>query len=206
MGLLLMYLKEMSINPTLLFLASSTGPDQLFVPKLEAMRKLGIVNVLGKATFSGWKIEPYRLGAVVTGNLNGGLEEHKDITFYCKSDSPGRVFMLASWKYPSASAKQAVEDNRFIRQSVLGSTVLIGGTVVRKESGYDSIAKVGVNSADVYSLTYILTDQELERALASGSLTISISGPHALGDFGFWFSPPMADLAPAIRIAFKSCL
>jgi hypothetical protein len=206
MGLLVIYLTEMSVDPALLSIASSADPSSVFQPDAGTMLKMGITNVRGTPLFSGWSIEPYRSGAIVTGKLSGRYNEDQQITFFCRTNVPGKVFMLSSWQYASASSSEAVADNNSIRTAVAGSSVSIGSKVVRRAAGYDSIADAHVDNADRWFLTYTLAGDEFVAALNSGSLQIKIDGPHSLGAFGFTFAPPMAGLAPAARIAFKSCL
>ena len=206
MGLLVIYLKEMSVDPTFLSFASANDPDSLFRPDTETMYKMGITNVRETPQFSGWTIEPYKDGAVVTGKLSGGLGEDQQITFFCRNNVPRKVFMLASWQYDSAAPGRAADDNNGIHSAIEGSTVTIGGQMVRHATGYESIAEAHVDKADRWFLTYILTAEEFGAALKSGQLTIEIEGPHSLGDFGFRFSPPMTEIAKPARIAFKSCL
>lgn len=114
--------------------------------------------------------------------------------------------MLASWKYASATPTQAEVDDSAIRTAIWGSTVAAGGNVMRKANGYDSIAGAHVDRNDQWYLTYELKSDELAAGLKAGKLEIKVEGPHSLGAFGFSFSPPMAGLAAATRIAFKSCI
>jgi hypothetical protein len=123
MGLLVIYFEEMSIDPALLFLASFNDRESLFSPKSEAMLKLGVTNVNEIPSFSGWTIEPYRSGAVVTGKLSGGFVEDQQITFFCRANSPGKVYMLASRQYDY----HAPDDDRGIRTAIWGSSVSIAG-------------------------------------------------------------------------------
>jgi hypothetical protein len=206
MGLLVIYLKEMSVDPTLLSFASANDPNSLFRPDTETMYKMGITNVRETPQFSGWTIEPYKDGAVVTGKLTSGSDEDQQITFFCRNNLPRKVFMLASWQYDSAAPDRAAADNDNIHSAIGGSTVTIGGQVVRHTTGYESIAEAHVDNADRWFLTYGLTAEEFAAALKSGQLTIEIEGPHSLGNYGFRFSPPMTGMAKAARIAFKSCL
>jgi hypothetical protein len=206
MGLLVIYLKEMSIDPALLFLASSADPSALFRPDTDMMFKLGITNMRETPLFSGWTIEPYRAGAVVTGKLSGGFNEDQQITFFCRSNLPRKVLMLASWQYASATPSQAADDDQSLRTAILGSSVAVGGRVMRQASGYDSIADSHVDKADRWFLTYVLSSDEFAAGLKSDRLEVKIDGPHSLGSFGFSFSPPTAGLDRAARIAFRSCL
>lgn len=212
MGLLVIYLKEMSINSTLLFAASSTDPDALFQPDAQSMFKMGITNVLVNRAFGGWTIEPYRTGAVVTGKLfssfgeEGGFNGDQQITLFCRSNIPGKVLMLASWQYLSAAASKASGDNKSIRTNISGSSLAVGGKVIRQSAGYDNILDAHVDNNDRWFLTYVLTSDEFATGLKSGSIDIRVDGPHALGDFGFAFSPPTDGLGRAAQIAFRSCL
>jgi hypothetical protein len=206
MALLVLYLKEMSIDPAFLFLASSTEPSGLFKADTDTMLKMGITNVREIPLFSGWTIEPYRAGAVVTGKLSGGFTEDQQITFFCRGSMPGKVLMLASWQYASASPSRAADDNKSIRNAILGTSVAVGGKVVRRAIGYESIIDAHVDNTDKWFLTYVLNSDEFAGGLNSGNLHIEVEGPHSLGSYGFRFSPPMANLVKASRIAFKSCL
>lgn len=206
MGLLVIYLKEMAVDPTLLLFASSAKPSSLFVPDSDTMLKMGITNVRDKPLFSGWTIEPYHRGAVVVGKLTGGFAEDQQLAFFCRGGAPGKAFMLASWQYASALPTQAKADDQALRTAISGSTLMIGGTTIRTETGYDSIAETHVDSADRWFLTYTMSMNELIVGLKSAYIDIKIDGPHSLGDFGFDFSVPMTGLAQAARIAFKSCL
>jgi hypothetical protein len=207
MGLLVIYLKEMSIDPELLSLASSTDASTIFKPDTDIMDKMGITNE--RVKFSGWTIEPYRAGAVVTGKLSGGGRggEDQQITFFCRSNLPGKVLMLASWQYSWNSPGLTKQDNDNIRTGIQGSSVTIGENIVRRSDGYDSIADAHVDNTDRWFITYVLAADEFVAALKSGKLAISLDGPHSLGGtWGFGFSPPIADLSKAARIAFKFCL
>jgi hypothetical protein len=86
MGLLVIYLKDVSVDPTLLYFASSNDPSSLFKPDAEVMFKMGITNVRETPLFTGWTIEPYKGGAVVTGKLSGGFTEDQQITFFCRTN------------------------------------------------------------------------------------------------------------------------
>jgi hypothetical protein len=119
---------------------------------------------------------------------------------------PGKVFMLASWQYAAAAPIHAADDNNAIRTAIWGSSVSVGGRVVRQATGYDSISDPHVDDADSWFLTYSLQSEEFSASLKSGKLDVRIDGPHSLGSYGFSFSPPMANLARAVRIAFKSCI
>jgi hypothetical protein len=196
----------MSIDPALLFLASSADPGDLFKPDAGTMLKMGINNMRETPLFSGWNIEAYREGAVVTGKLSGGFLEDQQITFFCRSNMPRKVLMLASWQYNSAAPNQAADDNKAIHTAVFGSSVTVGGKVVRQASGYDSIADVHVDSEDRWFLTYVLTTDEFTAGLRSGRIDIRVDAPHSVGHYGFHFSPPTSGLDRAARIAFKSCL
>jgi hypothetical protein len=206
MGLLIFYLKEMSIDPELLFLSSSTNADTLFKPDEETMFRLRIVNQREAPLFSGWAIEPYRTGAVVTGKLSDGLLEDQQITFFCRNSLPGKVMMLASWQPTWASPNPAAEDNKSFRTMIFGSSVTVAGKVIRRANNDESIVDAHVDATDKWFLTYVLTGDEFAAGLNSGKLDIVIDGPNSLGHGGFRFSPPMAGLARASRIAFKSCL
>jgi hypothetical protein len=212
MGLLVVYLKEMSIDPELLSMASSTDASDIFKPDMDMMDKMGITNE--RVIFSGWTIEPYRTGAVVTGKLSGAGRggEDQQITFFCRSNLPGKVFMLASWQYSwvapgLTTAQQGKQDNDNIRTEIQGSSVTIGENIARRNDGYDSIADAHVDNTDRWFITYVLAADEFAAVLKRGRLVINLDGPHSLGGtWGFEFSPPIADLGKASRIAFKSCL
>jgi hypothetical protein len=208
MGLLVIYLKEMSVDPELLSFASANDPGSIFRPDTETMYKMGITNVRETPQFSGWTIEPYKDGAVVTGKLTGGSDEDHQIhqiTFFCRNNVPRKVFMLASWQWDSAAANRAAADNTSIHRSIHGSTVRIGGQVVRNATGYESIAEAHVDTSDTW-LTYILTAEEFAAAVKSGELTVEVDVPHSLNYSAFIFSPPMTGMEKPARIAFKSCL
>ena len=213
MGLLVFYLREMSVDPTLLFFAVAADASSLFRPDNEAILKMDVTNVRNTPLFSGWSIEPYRVGAVVTGKLREG-DNTQQLTLFCRTAVPGKVFLMASWQYPSASPAGAAADNTLMHTGISGSAVLIGGKPVRQGQGSDSIVDAHVDSSDRWFLTYALDARELSSALAAGGLTVDIQVPHSLSErfskvsdgFAFVFEPPITGLATATRIAFKSCL
>jgi hypothetical protein len=212
MGMLVFYLREMAVEPALLSLATTADPTSLYQPDAEAMFKLNVVNMSDKQLFGGWSIEPYRSGAVVTGKLSAEAEQtagldavsteiipEQQMSFFCRAQAPGKVFLLGSWRYGDAS-------DALIRSIIFGSTVLIGGQPVRQVRGDGSIADLHVGSGRM-SLTYALDTSEFTAALTRGKLEIKIDVPHALSEsYEFRFAPPMTGLAAATRIAFKSCL
>jgi hypothetical protein len=152
---------------------------------------------------TGWTIEPYRAGAVVTGKLSGGIIEDQQITFFCRSNLPGKVLMLVSWHHAWASPSRAADDNNSIRTAIWEVSVAVGGKVVRRSSGYDSIAAAHVDNTDRWFITYILTADEFVAGLKSGRLEIAADGPNSLGLYASRVSPPTIDLGRAARIAFN---
>jgi hypothetical protein len=189
----------------LLSLASGADPTSIYRPDAATALKLRVTNWRSTPDFTGWTIEPYRAGAVVTGKLTQGAEmEGQQLTLFCRTNAPGKVFLMASWQYRSAAPGQAAEDNAAIRTYINGSAVSVGGKMVRRGQGYDNIADAHVDNADRWFLTYALDASEFSAGLSSGKLQLDIDGPHFLGMPTF--EPPTAGLAATTRIAFKSCL
>jgi hypothetical protein len=210
MGWLVIYLQKMSVDPTLLSLAASAEPTDLLRPDAETLLKLNVTNVRDAPLFSGWSIEPYRAGAVITGKLSeGAADSAQQLTFFCKAKAPGKVFMLASWQNPWASPGAAITEKANVSATINAwdSTLTIGGKPVRQSQGQDSVTDVRIDNADRWFLTYTLDAGEFAAALKNGKLEVKIGTPHVVSDsMGFTFAPPIPGLAAAARIAFKSCL
>src|SRR5262249_5254085 len=117
MGMLVLYLREMAIDPALLSLATMADPASLYRPDAEAMFKLNVIHMSDKRLFGGWSIEPYRSGAVVTGKLSAVAEQgdgivaaetipEQQVSFFCRAQAPGKVFLLGSWPLGGISDQQ----------------------------------------------------------------------------------------------------
>jgi hypothetical protein len=211
-GLLIDYVRKMSVDAALLTYAAAADPSDLFVPDDRTMLRLGVTNAVGSVVFSGWKIVPWGSGAVVSGFVpaTGTGEEDQDddqtIRFYCRTDVPGAIFMTATWQWAVPRPQDAAWHNEVMHTEVQGSSVTIGDRVIRSSVGYDSIVDAHVDSSHRYFLTYRLTAGELAAAVKAGRLHISVDGPHILGYYGFRFDPPMAGLGAAMRVAANSCI
>lgn len=203
-GLVAIYLKEMDIDPEVLFLASSTSSTEIYLPDAPTMARLRITNVHEKDEFNGWAIEPYRGGAVVTGTVSDSSNKKTQMTLFCRRSSPGQVFLLGSWSYLTPVQNKAAEETASVQGAVWGSKLKLGTTTAREQKGLDGIADLHVDNAGRFYLTYALTSQEYVQALQQG-MVVEVDVPHSYG-WLFRFEPPLAGLKERMAIAFKACL
>jgi hypothetical protein len=212
MGLLIAYFRKMSIDPALLAYAAATNPADLFRPDDDTMFKLGVINARGIPTFSGWSIEPFGSGAAVTafipatGTEDQDQDDDQTIRIYCRAKMPQHVFMMVTWQWAEPRPKDAARHNEAMHTMVFGSSVTIGGRLVRKSAGSDAIVDAHVDASDRYFLTYEFSADEFAAATRAGRLEVRIEAAHALGYYGFRFDPPMQGLAELAKVAFKSCV
>ena len=203
-GLIAIYLKEMGIDPEVLFLASSTSASDLYLPDVSTMRQLRIINQHDEDQFDGWTIEPYRGGAVVTGSLTDRGNIKTQLTLFCRRSNPGQVFVLGSWSHLTPEQNQASSQTASVQSAVFGSRLKIGSTTVREQKGLDGIADLHVDNSGRFYLTYPLTSAEFAQGLQNG-ITVEINVPHSY-DWLFRLAPPVQGLRERTAIAFKSCL
>jgi hypothetical protein len=194
-GLIAIYLKEMEIDPEVLFLASGTEPKNIYLPDADTLVRLKITTRTNDE-FGGWTIEPYQAGAVVTGTWFDTHDQKTQLTFFCRKSNPDTVFLLASWNYPAP-----VQD---FRNAILGSRLKLGGFTVREHKGMKGVADLHADNTGRYLLTFPLTTSEYARALQS-DIAVEIDVPHVYGR-QFQFVPPISGLKERTAIAFRSCL
>jgi hypothetical protein len=203
-GLVAVYLKEMDIDPEVLSLASKTPSADINLPDGPTMTRLRIINSHEDAQFTGWVIEPYRAGAVVTGTVIDAENRKTQITLFCRRANPGQIFLLGSWTYLIPTVNQAARETENVRSSVFGSALKIGRATVREQKDLDGIADLHVDDSGRFYLTYVLSAAEFNRGLDAG-FAVEVSVPHNYG-FLFRFQPPLPELREQTVIAFKSCL
>lgn len=205
-GVLAEYLKEMNIDPEVLVLASVTPSANLVTPNEPTMARLRITTSHNDVQFSGWAIEPYRAGAVVTGTVNDQKNQQTKLTFFCRQSNPGQVFLLASWIDLIPRANEAESQTDSIRSAVFGSKLIIGQTTVREQQRLEGITDARVDDEGRYYFTYALSMDEFNRGLQAG-FAVVVDVPHVYSsDMSFLFQPPLAGLPQSMAIAFKSCL
>lgn len=205
-GMLAEYLKEMDIDPEVLALASVTPSVNLTTPDGPTLGRLRITTSHNDVQFSGWTIEPYHAGAVVTGTVNDQENKQTQLTLFCRQSNPGQVFLLASWIDLIPTANRAAFETNNIRSAVFGSKLIIGQTTVREQQDLDGFTDAHVDAAGRYYFTYALSTDEFNRGLQAG-FAVVVDVPHAYSsDMSFLFQPPLAGLRQQVAIAFKSCL
>jgi hypothetical protein len=198
------YLKEMDIDSEVLFLASATRSDDIYLPDAATMARLRITNSHDQDEFDGWSIEPYHGGAVVTGAVTDPSNLKTQLTFFCRRSSPGQVFLIGSWSYLDPVPNQAAKQTAEVQSAVFGSALKIGSKTVREQDGLAGITDLHVDSTGRFYLTYSLSSSEYLQGLVSG-MTIEVDVPHSYGSL-FVLHPPLPGLKERAAIAFKSCL
>ena len=203
-GLVAIYLKEMDIDPEVLFLASSTSSADIYLPDTPTMARLRITNVHARDEFSGWTIEPYRAGAIVTGTISDSSNLKTQLTIFCRRSSPGQVFILGSWVYLSPARNAAADQTDSVRGAVWGSKLKLGSATAREQKGLDGIADLHIDNSGRFYLTFPITAQEYAQGLQTG-IVVEVDVPHSYG-WVFRLEPPLAGLKERTAIAFKACL
>jgi len=205
-GLIAQYLKEMGVDPEVLALASVTPSSGVYWPDGPTMAKLRITTYHTDVQFSGWTIEPYRSGAVVTGTVNDQANQKTQLALFCRRSNPGQVYLRASWRndlFPTINQGASETGNQ--TSAVLGSKLIIGQTTVREQNGLDGFSDARVDDTG-FVLTYPLSMTEFNRGLQAG-FEVQVDVPHAYSPSMSWvFQPPLTGLQQNTDIAFKSCL
>ncbi len=204
LGLVAIYLKEMNVDPEVLFLASSIVSEDIYLPDAATMTRLRIVNMHDEAEFGGWVIEPYRDGAIVTGNYTDPQNQETQITLFCRRNRPGKVFVLGSWAYLTPARNKADQETAAVRSAVSSTRFEIGNSVIREEAGVQGLSDLHVDNAGRFYLAYALSLQEYEQGLQAG-FSIQADVPHSYG-YMFRITPPINGLRIRTSIAFKSCI
>jgi hypothetical protein len=203
-GMVAQYLKEMGVDPEVLSLASKTPSADINLPDGPTMTRLGIINSHEDTQFSGWAIEPYKAGAVVTGTVTDPENQKTQIALFCRRANPGQVFLLGSWTYPIPTVNQAASETGNVRKAVFQSRLIIGQTTVRQQNGLDGIADLHVDDSGRFYLTYAMSTAEFYRGIEAG-FAVEVVVPHSYG-WLFRFQPPLPGLRQETAITFKSCL
>lgn len=202
MGFLVIYLKEMEIDPQVLMLAASANPDALYIPTNEEMTKLGITN--DGASFSGWSVEPYHAGALVTGTVKRSWVEDQTVTFFCKAANRSTVYLVGSYVYSAPMAKTAAQTTQDLRNSIEGTTLSAGSNILRHQDGIGGLTNAYVSNDGRYHFIYPVTEQELLEGVRAGSLILSIVTPEY--ENNPIFTIPTNELGPYLIIALKACV
>ena len=201
-GIVALYLKSVSADPEILFIAASTPPHEMYRPTEAEMRRLAIIT--GGVFFSGWTIEPYGAGAVVTGSIRYHSHDQTQLTVFCRRSAPGQVFVMGSssgWA-PSAAPGRSQVDT--LRAAIGLVSLSIAGQTVREVAGAQGLADVRVDGQGRAYLTFAMSREDFNRGIGS-RMSIRVDLPRYLGA-GADLSPPSAGLRDRANVAFRACL
>jgi hypothetical protein len=202
-GIVALYLKSVSADPEILFIASSTPPHEMYRPTEAEMRRLGIVT--GGVVFSGWTIEPYGAGAVVTGSIRFHARDEMQITLFCRRNAGASVFVMASsttWAPSWPSSGQARTDA--LKAAISHVGLHLGRQMVREVAGPQGLSDVRVDNAGRAYMTFAMTREEFIRGVRDG-FAIEITLPRVLGAVAR-VEPPRPGLRERANVAFRACL
>ena len=202
MGLLVLYLKEMGIDPELVALASAAEPSTLYLPGKDEMTRLGVTN--DAVSFSGWTIEAYGDGAIVTGTIKGAWLADEDVTFFCRTSKPGIIFMVGSYKFSVHDEESAAQHSADLRGEVEGTSLVTGSTILRQNTGLTGLSNVYIDNTGRYFFVYPMSGGELAQAIYGHDLHLEIATPEVENNPSF--EPPIGDLGPDVSVAARSCL
>ena len=209
-GIIALYLKELSVDPEVLFLASAQEPGRMAFPTLTEMRRLKIVNQRDRPMAEPWRIEPAGAGAVVVTRIEMDALTEVRIALHCRRSSPDIVVLRGAWTYPNpknlgvggpnAGQRLSVE----LRQSIFSSSLVIGNRAVRTHPGVSGLIEARVDDDGTHRIAFAISSAEYRRGLAEGfAVEIDLAG--YLGH-GRNFVPPLPGLSERMNIALRSCV
>lgn len=202
-GVVALYLKRVEADPEILFIASSTRPNDMFFPDASEMRRLRIVTG-GGSVFSGWTIEPHLGGAVVTGNMRHNARMDEQVTVFCRRSAPSQVFIMFSSTLWTPQPRPGESQADVLRSAAGPVTVRVGGRTLRETPGASGLADVRVDRSGRSYLTVSVSRDEFQAGLDSG-MAISIFLPRVLNG-GAGLNLPREGLRERTNIAFRACL
>ncbi len=202
-GRVALYLKAVGADAEVLFIASATPPNEMYRPSQGEMRRLGIVT--GGVVFSGWAIEPYAAGAVVTGSVRFHSHHEMQITVFCRRSAAGSVFVMGSSTTWAPSWSAAGQSRADVLKSAIGPVSLsIGGQVVREATGQQGLSDVRVDNEGRAYLTFAMSRDEFRRGLRDG-FAVEAMLPRVLGATAR-IEPPRLGLSERASVALRVCL
>jgi hypothetical protein len=209
-GIIALYLKELSVDPEVLFLASAQEPGRMAFPTLTEMRRLKIVNRRDQPVADPWRIEPVGAGAVVVTRIEMDALTEVRIALHCRRSSPDIVVLRGAWTYPNpeilgvgrAGAGQRLSME--LRQSIFSSSLVIGKRTVRTHPGVSGLIEARVDDDGTHRIAFAISSAEYRRGLAEG-FAVQIELPGYLGH-GRDFVPPLPGLSERMNIALRSCV
>lgn len=209
-GVIALYLKELSIDPEVLFLASTQEPNQIAFPTIAEMRRLRIINTIDQPQAEPWRIEPVGAGAVVVTRIEVDAFTEKRIALHCRRSAPDIIVLRGAWTYPNPErlgvgqpgAGRRLTDE--LRKAIFDSSLIIGNQTVRTHPGVSGLIDARVDDDGTHRIAFGISLAEYRRGLAEGFL-VDLSLPGYLG-YGRSFVPPITGLSERMNIALRSCV
>lgn len=209
-GLIALYLKEMGIDPEVIFIASNQSPGGMAYPTRADLRRLRISNVSLEPIIEPWTIEPVGRGAIVTNRLRLNSRREERIALHCRRSSPDTIVLRGAWTFGVAEGpiiarpgSGALATSQ-LRAAISSTALVIGRTEVRRHPGMTGLLDARVDDDGTYRIAFVMTMAEFRRGLAEG-FEVVVDLPRSL-DVEARFKPPLPGLAERMAIALRSCV
>lgn len=178
-GLIALFLKQVEADPEVLFIASSTPPNELYRPTNDELRRLKITTPTERI-FSGWRLEPAGRGAVVNGSSRYHDTEEVHLNLFCRRGSPDQIFLMGSsfqWAPPGTTTSSRTDA---LRSSVFAVSIKAERQLLRRTIGAEALTDVRVDNSGRAFFTVSLSRAEFQIALQK-DLEVQIELPSYLG-------------------------
>jgi hypothetical protein len=184
---LTLYTLKMGVDPSLIALAASAGPNEMHWTSREEAQKLRVTYIA--SAYKPWRVEPYKGGAIAVAERNDGS---KNVIVSCSPQLGPNVALIDLKPWPEA-ASWYEECNKFSADgghSILGTKVDPNRIrVIRRKDGSIVIRfQLPTNNPSLTSSDMFSIDDGYSRACSTA---------------GFFTSPE--NFVPAIRLALRNC-
>jgi hypothetical protein len=209
-GTIALFLKELSIDPEVLFLASAQAPTRMAYPSIADMRRLRIINVREQPIAEPWRIEPVGQGAVVTTRIEIDAFTEVRMALHCRRSAPDVIVLRGAWNYRNPQIMGAGRPGSgqqltvAFREQIISVNLMIGNRSVRSQNGSSGLIDARVDDDGTHRIAFGISQAEYRRGLIEG-FTVNLELSGGLG-YEQNFVPPIPGLSERMNIALRSCV
>lgn len=203
-GMVLDYIARMGVDPRLQAIAAGVSPwEPIRVLSRQELIDLNVVNDVER--FSGWTIEAYQAGAVLTGTYRSGMQEPVNVTFFCRrSASTPYVLLSAAFKgYLDANPGTTAES---LEGMIQGAAISINGETLTLSPPMVDAIKVRIDQGGMIYATIPLTGEVVVALTHAQRFGVEVELPRVTGYP--WTLPPadVSGVSRPLKLVMRNCL
>lgn len=199
-GYIASYLQELDMDPGIIELASSAGPEEMNYPPVETLTELGVIT---PESYGAWFLEPFNDGLVAASREFSPITAAEQITAYCRAETGEAVLMLTS-DFSPKNVKAFLEPTG--RPGDAGASPYSGMILVDGAEFRIPGSHIAVASSGHLAFIRIAIPQKLAAALARArDLSVTYEAPQFEG-YQSGSSTLTEKDRKSIALAFRNCV